>query len=1331
MNIVYKLLGGIAGVLSACVVYAHNGAPATKPLPTDNTLYFIENKGQWDAQARFSTGIGEGGTIFLTNTGMVYNYASTEDLERAAHAYCGDQGAVDLDRLTIRHHAYKVEFKGSNPSSSVVSRGGERSSRYNNYFIGPDRSRWASNVGLYRSATFENIYPGIDVTYYSSSDNNFKYDFIVKAGSAASRIALTFKGDVEPAINERGDLTIRTSVNTVTEKAPYSYQVIDGRKVEVATTYVLRNGELSFGFPNGYNTSYDLIIDPELVFVTYSGSTAGSGSGMYSGTTTYDQAGNCYVGAKCYNTGWPVSLGSFQQNFLSSTDCGINKYNALGTSIIYSTYYASSGADVPLTLRVNAMDELVIGGMTTGSVPMGNNPFQGTNTGQDLFVAHLSADGTTLLGATFLGDAAQEFGSMNWPGGSIVARSEGYETSCAFELNFDAADNIYVVTTTTSTSWPTTSNAAQLQNGGGWDGVVMKFTPDLSNVLFSTYLGGSGDDVINSIDVLGNGNIVLGGVTRSTNFPTTTGTYMPASPGGTSSGYVTVLDPATGAIVASTYVGTANNTEHITHVQVDRDQNIVVLGRTNAANGIYPATAGTYSNAGVGGTNKLFVQKFNAGLTTSMTCAVLNSASTFFPSAFVVDMCGNSYVCTIVPGQTMPLTVDAHQTTPDDFWMGALNRDMSELIFGSYVGDGVNGNDHCHTGVNRLDPQGIVYHSICAASGNNWQLTPNAVGQKNRNMGQDILTFKFNFDKTGVQASIDPDRNLNPIDSGCAPHTVVFQNNSQQARSFFWDFGDGATSTQATPTHTYMQAGDYNIMLVAINDSTCITHDTAYLLVRVYDVAVPQLRVVDTNLCVAVDSILITVDVLNPSSGVPGNVFSWQAGGGGAIHGDNNTQSIWIRPAGTFTVTVLDSVAGVCTRSATATVNVNMTPRILEILTPDTAVCVGDIVPIRARGSDGYTYRWQPTIGLNDSTLLEPQITVNRSQLYMVTASYPYCIDTSDMINITMHEYPVVEVMAPSEACEGSEVRLRSDVSPYRNDYIYTWSNTGSAILPATNVPNVSFLADTVDRMYYLKVETPIGCSDSVSKFIVFHAKGNGDAISGAEYCAPGSAQLWAMNGASYQWDPAYGLDDPTSATPVTNVSTNTNYKVYITDDNNCVDTLEVAVQVHPRAVLSLPKEITVYPGEGYQAAPETNALYFEWFPPSGLSNPDISDPYILPAVRTRYVVTARTENGCEVTDSMDVLVGDPEIGMPNAYNPSNPEARLFKPVVRGGWDLKSFRIYNRWGTLIYESSDIKSGWDGTFNSTAQPFGVYVWIIEAVNANGETYQQTGNVTMIR
>jgi gliding motility-associated-like protein len=118
------------------------------------------------------------------------------------------------------------------------------------------------------------------------------------------------------------------------------------------------------------------------------------------------------------------------------------------------------------------------------------------------------------------------------------------------------------------------------------------------------------------------------------------------------------------------------------------------------------------------------------------------------------------------------------------------------------------------------------------------------------------------------------------------------------------------------------------------------------------------------------------------------------------------------------------------------------------------------------------------------------------------------------------------------------------------------------------------------------------------------------------------------------------------------------------------------------------------------------------------------------PEVRTRYFVNATTENGCVISDSMDVLVKETVIDMPNAFSPSGAN-KLFKPSKRGIATLKEFAIYNRWGNKVYSSTNIDAGWDGTKDGTALPMGVYVYVIEAVTDSGKIFTKQGNVTLIR
>lgn len=1285
-----------------------------------NDIVFIRNMGQWKEPFNFKSSI-PGGKMYLTDEGLVYDFISPKDFKKANDDY---HKGINVDDYKLNMHAYKVKFLNKSANSTIVP--SKKTETKYNYFIGSDQSNWRSDVGGFKQVTEKNIYPGIDLVV-KTEKNSIKYDFIVAPGVSTQQIQLGFEG-IMPSINEKGQLVFETTVNTVIENAPYVYQQIDGKEVAVAANYIMDKGVVSFEFPEGYNSAYALVIDPDLVFSTFSGSTS---SQAYAYSTTYDLAGCLYIGSDAWDTGWPVTMGAYQTNFAGGGhDLAINKFNSLGIGLVYSTYLSGTGWEIATSLWAETGELYLFGSTNSSDFPITNGAFSAAKSGTwDAFVARLSVDGTQLLGSTYIGGSGSEGFQAVWSGGTNfnlydVSFNMSSQLSPG-DIAVDQAGAIWVTTNTNSTDFPTTSNAATLSNAGSWDAVLFSLNGDCTQLLYSSYFGGSGDDIPHSILLANNQqDIYIGGGTTSLNLPQLGMSHSNIHWGGGTDGFVARFNKASGLFTRLTYMGTTSG-DLVAHLQQDAFNKIYVLGRTN---GNYPVTAGAYSPNPNG---FVFIDMLDTGLVTSSMSTRLGTSSTsYVPSAFLVDECGNVYVGGFGATSGMPLTSNAYQNTQKGFWFCTLLRNFSGLEYASYFGESTS--DHAHIGKHRFDPEGIIYHSICCNIGGTPLTTsPQSFSQFKQTSGQDVLSFKFNFEKVGVASEFDPDRVGTPKDSFCAPHTVQFNNSSTSAMNFEWYFGDGGSSTLASPSHTYTIPGNYTVMLVAINDTMCITHDTSYLEVRVYDVDVPVLTVKDTNLCVALDSLLITVDVANPSLGVPGNVFKW-TGAPGSIYGPGNTQSVWVNPSlgNVFNITVLDSVADVCFESASAVVNVNMTPRVLQILTPDTAVCKGAVVPIQALGSPGYTYRWSPTIGVSDTNSLTPNITINQSNIYMVTASYPYCIDTSDMISITMHEYPVVDIIAPTEACEGSEVTITSDVTPYRNDYIYTWEP--QTILGNSNTAtSVSFIADTVDRFYKLTIETPIGCSGSDSAWIVLHNTGFGDAISGVDYCPPGSAQLWAANGVSYRWNPTIGLNDPNIANPITTVGTPTTYEVYITDANNCVDTLNVIVDVHPRATLSIPDSVTVYPGgPGYQVLPNTNAMYFEWYPPSGVSNPNISDPILNPVVRTRYFVTAKTEFNCEVADSIDVLVGVSELLMPNAFNPSS-EAPIFKPVLLGGWELQSFKIFNRWGTLMYESEDPNSGWDGKYKDQAQPFGVYVWVIEAKDPSGNTIQRTGNVTLIR
>ena len=167
-------------------------------------------------------------------------------------------------------------------------------------------------------------------------------------------------------------------------------------------------------------------------------------------------------------------------------------------------------------------------------------------------------------------------------------------------------------------------------------------------------------------------------------------------------------------------------------------------------------------------------------------------------------------------------------------------------------------------------------------------------------------------------------------------------------------------------------------------------------------------------------------------------------------------------------------------------------------------------------------------------------------------------------------------------------------------------------------------------------------------------------------------------------------------------------------------------------ALVSVPDSAVLYPGQSLEMNPQGNALYYSWFPTVGLSNPGISNPVANPSVNTLYYVTGTTEAGCTAKDSIYVLVNDESVlDMANAFSPGSEPNPIFKVSHLGTATLKSFQIFNRWGAKVFETTDINKGWDGQFNNTPQPMGVYVYRVEAISTKGKTIMKQGNVTLLR
>ena len=211
-----------------------------------------------------------------------------------------------IQRDYIDAHSYKVYFVNSNKNTHFIL--DSASTYYENYFIG-NKEDWVNHVKSYKQYTQKEIYKGIDLVMFSA-ENKLKYELHLQPNASVKDIKIEYDGLESIDILE-GDLICNTSFSTTIEHKPFSYQIIDGKFIEVKCRYRLKNNTISFDFPNGYDKSKKLIIDPTLEFSTFSGSFANN----FGYTATYDDFGFLYSGSTVFGRATQPQLERFKLAF--------------------------------------------------------------------------------------------------------------------------------------------------------------------------------------------------------------------------------------------------------------------------------------------------------------------------------------------------------------------------------------------------------------------------------------------------------------------------------------------------------------------------------------------------------------------------------------------------------------------------------------------------------------------------------------------------------------------------------------------------------------------------------------------------------------------------------------------------------------------------------------------------------------------------------------------------------------------------------------------------------------------------------------------------------
>lgn len=1282
-------------------------------LPAVLSAQFIANQGQWDEEVLFKMELPNGAAWFQEDGWWIS--ILNEDQLNNMHDHLHEEEGHGMhpehdDELIIDGHNIFVELSGNVQKPRVY--GAHKLEAYHNYFLGKDRSKWAGHVALFDSVVYENVYVGIDLVI-THENKAPKMTYVVHPGHDPNQILLNYLGHRGCSITaeDEGDLLIQTSAGDILESQLLTYQ-LGAEREYIYTEFRYQDDQVSYALSD-YDPSRTLYIDPTVVGSTNSGSTVT----CYGHTATFDNPGNIYAAGRCFGVGYPTDTGSFQQNYAGGgVDNGINKYSPNSSQLIYSTYLGGGGTDLPHSMFVNGQGRLhVLGSTNSTDFPVSTNAYDTSHSGgNDIVITIFTEDGADIVGSTYLGGDGSD---------GVNSVSFNYGDNFRGEIIADGFNYVYIASMTSSSNFPTTSGVIQDTLGGNQDALLAKLNFNLSQLEWSSYLGGAGNDVAYGLKLDDQLNAYVSGSTEGQGFPvdSTGDGAHPTFLGGTHDGFILKVDAAASQILHSSYFGTDMRDQNF-FVQVDQQGYVYLFGQSNGSVG---SDTGIYEGPSLGS----YIYKTTPELDTIHWVSGFGNMA---PTAFLVDLCSHIYIAGHGVSAANFDTLDAVYNATAGFYLMALSPDATTMDFGSFYG---NNGSHVDGGTSRFDKRGFVYEATCSSGAfptTSWAYSPN-----NQAGSYDVTVFKIDFEVDGVVAYAG----ASPDNVGCVPFDAQFTNAGSTGTIHFWDFGDGATSTDSMPAHTFDSVGVYEVMYVSSDSVGCNLVDTSIIYITVLDTLAP---VVGWDSAGCADSVLIyadaeyanllwstgetTSEIWSDSSGTFTVEISSQCGTfydtvsvtfneayhfelindtgicdpNFTISGPNDavsylwstnetTQTITIPSTGVYSLVASD---GICTDSQAVHITVSYT----NFSSEDTTVCEDSLI-LSVESPLG-TILWST----NDTT---QSIVVDTGGTYWVTLTNGFCT-TQDTMNVILSP---LTMDLPNDTSICSPI----SISPIQSGFSsYQWS-TGSAD------PSISV---SESGLIWLKVTN--GVCEAIDTMLVGLVTFDPGTDNLQHYCDTLSTVLYTYGpaGASYTWS----TGDTTNGTFV---NKNGTYMVTISD-GPCAwrDTFNVTFATSPEVEIA---DVEMCLGDSLAIELDTNFSSIIW------SNTSSSNRRVITDSGTHWVSV--NNDGCETREEFKVSYFDPSAivanYIPNVITPNgdglndklNIDIRDYS--VYTDWRID---VFNRWGDRVFHSQAPTLSWDGTtsFGEDLQ-LGTYFYIIEGTTICIEKEQvlYKGSISILR
>jgi len=1121
----HLLLLLLIGITFSIEVYSNQGATVQN---LSKNKGFIENKGQIHDQGNNPNSSvlyllnRPGMNVQLRKTGFSYDTYTIDKKEKKEAIVLPNKFNQPKYDVTYKFHRVDVELLNTNPNVHLQS--SESLPGYFNYYNGPVA---ATNVHHYKTVTYKNIYPNIDLVF-TLNNNKAEYNFVVHPGGNVSDIQLEYKGMNNLQQKSKTELNIAVNPGTFTDAIPASYELESKKPIDIK--YNLSKDNKVHFTTNGYNNNNTLIIDPEpaLLWCTYYGGTGAED--LTGGGCAYGTNDTVYVTGSTNSSGNIATAGAYQTSFKGTYDAYIGKLDPNGTSLLWGTYYGGGGDDEAYGIVLDANNNSYITGYTRSAANIATpGAYQTKFTAGFPPIAEYNAFAT----------------KFNTNGNIVWGTYYGGFITFGYAIALDAGNNVYITGYTASQASISTAGVYQPAFAGGpgspVDAYVAEINSTGSALTWATYYGGTANEVGLGIGVDGSNNVYISGYTNSNNGIASPGAHQTIYKGGASFGdiFVAKFNPSNAGaaqLLWGTYYGGTQD-DACNGLSILNDT-IYVTGWTQSNNSI--STPGSYQTLYAGGTDGV-IAKFDPTTSNLIWGTYYGDASQDIVSAIALDTKRNIYITGWTASFYNIATSDAFQTLNagnDDAFITKFNPTGTSLIWGTFFGG--TGNEQGFS-ISGGGPNNNFYISGFTGSTNLY--TTYGTYQPIYGGGsQDVFIAKF---EDSCKTTANVTSGVSTICNGSNTTLTAGANKGTMAYNYTWFPSVGLNTTTGSiiiaspPTTT-------NYTMTVTDGSRCKA--TAGITITIS----PPLTAnagSDITICSGGTATL--------SAAVGSTSYTWSPSTGlSSTTGSSTTFNLTV--PGRYSYTLVTVNSGCISAPDSVAITVLSLPTFH--ISSNTTVCFGNSASLSASGV--VSYLWSPSATLSSPTgsSVSASPTITSTYTVIGTDANGCSNDTSTIVNVISNSLTALSVSpANITICSGNSTSLTALGTSTQPPITYLWkpssglSSSNNAVVNATPTATMNYTVTGTDGN---------GCSNSRTATInippVQTIATSGDVIitNGASI----TIGVTPANG-NIVWSPAGGLSCNTCSNPLASPTATTLYHVVKTDGNGC--TVEDSLTVH------------------------------------------------------------------------------------------------------------------------------------------------------------------------